>query len=91
MREGSVRIVNRLGLHARAAAQLVKLARKFQSRITLRRPDKNIEANAKSMLSVLAIAAAFGTTLLLSADGKDESEAFAAIDELFGSGFGEND
>lgn len=91
MLEGSVRVVNRLGLHARAAAQLVKLSGTFKSRIELRRVDKNVEANAKSMLSVLALAASFNTDLTLSVEGKDEVKAFAAIEAIFRAGFGEND
>lgn len=91
MLEGPIRIVNRLGLHARAAAQLVKLAGKFQSRIVLKRRDKDVEANAKSMLSVLAIAASFNTILTLTVEGKDEVEAFSAIEGLFKSRFGEKD
>lgn len=91
MLEGPIRIVNRLGLHARAAAQLVKLAGKFQSRIVLKRRDKDVEANAKSMLSVLALAASFNTILTLTVEGKDEAEAFSAIEGLFNSRFGEKD
>ena len=90
MLEGSIKVVNRLGLHARAAAQLVKLAAKFKSRIMLHRPDRNAEANAKSMLSVLALAASFSTTLTLTVEGSDETDAFRSVSELFASGFGEN-
>ncbi len=89
MLEGPVKVVNRLGLHARAAAQLVKLAARFQSRIILKRQDKAVEANAKSMLSVLALAASLNTSLLMTVEGKDEAEAFAAVEQLFRSGFGE--
>ncbi|NOT46125.1 MAG: HPr family phosphocarrier protein [Acidobacteria bacterium] len=91
MLEGSIRVVNRLGLHARAAAQLVKLAGRFKSRIILKRLDKEVEANAKSMLSVLALAASFNTILSLTVEGKDEAEAFAAVERLFNSRFGENE
>lgn len=82
-------VVNELGLHARAAAQLVRLAGKYKSLITLHRYDTGAFANAKSILSVLALAAPIGTTLRLEVDGADESEAFTAITDIFGNGFGE--
>ena len=89
MLEGCVTVVNELGLLARAAAQLVRLAGKYRSLITLRREDTGAFANAKSILSVLALAAAIGTTLKLEVDGGDEADAFAAISEVFANGFGE--
>ena len=82
-------IVNALGLHARAAARLVRLAAKFKCRITLERADTGLTANAKSILSVLHLAASFGTGLSVSADGEDEFEAVNAIRDLFETGFGE--
>lgn len=91
MLEGELKVVNRLGLHARAAAKLVRLSGTFKSRIELHRADRNIEANAKSILSVLALGAAIGTDLTLRIDGEDEAEAFGAIQEIFRSGFGESD
>ena len=60
MLEGKVKIVNPLGLHARAAAQLVRLAGGFKSSIKLRRTDNGVVADAKSILSVLTLAAAKG-------------------------------
>ncbi len=89
MLEREVKIVNQLGLHARAAAQLVRLAGSFKSRIKLKRADNNVVADAKSILSVLTLAAARGTKLIIEADGADEAEALAAIEELFTNGFGE--
>ena len=89
MLEGSVKVVNPLGLHARAAAQLVRVAGQFRSRITLRRDDSAASANAKSILSLLALAAPIGTELSIVADGADEAEAFAAVMALFAGGFGE--
>ncbi|MBC7899483.1 MAG: HPr family phosphocarrier protein [Saprospiraceae bacterium] len=89
MREGTVRIINPLGLHARAAAQLVRLADGFNSQIIIRRSDNNASANAKSILSVLTLAASIGTILILSVEGVDEENAFAAIDNIFKGGFGE--
>ena len=89
MLKADIKIVNKLGLHARAAAQLVKLAGKFDSRIILVREDENNRANAKSILSVLALAASKGIKLKLEVDGVDESDAFRAVKQLFESGFGE--
>lgn len=85
----SLRVVNPLGLHARAAAALVRATAKFQSTVMLSRSDRNLSANAKSILSVLALAAASGTELLINVDGPDEIEALEAIRELFANGFGE--
>ncbi|MCC6329644.1 MAG: HPr family phosphocarrier protein [Acidobacteria bacterium] len=89
MLEGEVRIINQLGLHARAAAQLVKLSACYASCLTLRRPDTSAEANAKSMLDILTLAAPVNSVLLLFAEGEDEAAAFESIRELFASGFGE--
>ncbi len=89
MLEGSVKVVNALGLHARAAAQLVRLASRYRSTITLRRDDTGAFANAKSILSVLALAAPFGTELMFEVDGDDEREASDAISDIFAKGFGE--
>jgi len=89
MLEGTVTVVNALGLHARAAAQLVRLAGKYRSKITLRRDDTGASANAKSILSVLALAASIGTVLLIQAEGEDEPEAFDAVNEIFAKGFNE--
>lgn len=89
MLEGKVTIVNQLGLHARAAAQLVKLSACYTSCLRLRRPDTAAEADARSMLDVLTLAAPVNSVLLLSAEGEDETAAFEAVCELFASGFGE--
>lgn len=89
MLEGTVEVVNHLGLHARAAAQLVRLAGTFRSSITLRRTDSDAYANAKSILSVLALAAPVGTILNIDVHGEDERQAFEAVIELFADGFGE--
>ncbi len=89
MHSGSVVIINDLGLHARAAAQLVRLASGFQSRIRLFREDNSVLADAKSILSVLTLAASKGVILLIEVDGTDELDAFAAIESIFANGFGE--
>ena len=89
MLEASFTVLNPLGLHARAAAQLVRLASGFKSKILLSRPDTNAFADAKSILSILTLAASMGTALFLRVEGEDERDALEAVDRLFGEGFGE--
>lgn len=89
MIQTEVKIINPLGLHARAAAQLVRLAGKFKSKIQLIRQDNAVMADAKSILSVLTLAASKGTKLQLFIEGSDEIEAKEAIIAIFEAGFGE--
>ena len=89
MLERCVTIKNALGLHARAAAQLVRMANGFKCRVTIKRHDNGVSANAKSILSVLHLAAAYGVALSIIVDGEDESVAAEAIEKLFLDGFGE--
>lgn len=90
MLEGKIKVINPLGLHARAAAQLVRLAGTFHSKIILHRTDNNVIADAKSILSVLTLAASKGIELEIHVEGEDEETAFEAIREIFQNGFGEN-
>lgn len=90
MLERRIVVVNRLGLHARAAAQLVRLASSFRSSITIARMDREVSANAKSILSVLTLAASIGTELLITVAGDDEEEAVNEIATLFANRFGES-
>jgi phosphocarrier protein HPr len=89
MLEGEVKVINPLGLHARAAAQLVKVAGRFRSRVTLKRSNGSGEADARSMLDVLTLAAAVNSVLTVRVEGDDEAEAFESVRHLFESGFGE--
>jgi phosphotransferase system HPr (HPr) family protein len=89
MLESKIKVINPLGLHARAAAQLVRLASSFKSRIKLKRIDNAVIADAKSILSVLTLAASKGTHLELEIEGEDEKEALQAVEEIFINGFGE--
>lgn len=89
MLERRVVIVNRLGLHARAAARLVRTACAFRSELRLERADRSASAEAKSILSVLMLAASRGTELSVTANGEDEEEALQALCELIETGFGE--
>jgi phosphocarrier protein len=88
MVERTVTIANKIGLHARPSAEIVKLAAKFKSEIILIKDD--LEVNAKSIMGVMMLAAEFGSTLLLRADGPDEAEAVAALAALIESRFGES-
>jgi len=89
MLERTLIIKGRLGLHARAAAKLVRVTSSFQSQVSLRRVEGDVTADAKSILSVLMLAATEGTELHVAADGVDQQEAMNAIEEFFAAGFGE--
>ena len=89
MVERELEVVNALGLHARAAAQLVRLAQTFDCSVTLFRQDTGVEADARSILNVLYIAAGRGVRLRIRAEGKDEQAAIDAVVGLFENGFGE--
>ncbi len=87
MVEAEVEIVNRLGLHARAAAKLVHLANRFQSDIRVARDGEQVDA--KSILGILLLAAAQGTRITLRCEGADEGEALEAITALIAARFDE--
>ncbi len=78
-----------MGLHARAAAKLVRLASRFSSEVHLSREDANQQIDSKSILGILMLAASQGTRLVISIEGRDEAEAGEAIRRLFESKFGE--
>jgi phosphocarrier protein len=80
-------IQNRLGLHARAAAQLVRLANGFASEIRVEKDG--MEVNGKSIMGVLMLAAPKDARILIRANGEDAEEAVAAIGELIARKFGE--
>jgi phosphocarrier protein HPr len=82
-----VRVRNRLGMHARAAVKFVQLANKFRSDIQVSK-DGN-EANGKSIMGLLTLVAAHGTSMTLICDGDDAEAAVVALAELVDSGFGE--
>ena len=81
MKEREVVIGHRMGLHARAAARLVQLSAKFQSSIVLFRSDpaNQVEADARSILSVLLLSAAYGTKVGVRASGADEDQALESV------------
>lgn len=81
-------IINRLGLHARAAAQLVQTANRFQSDVTVEK--EGMEVNGKSIMGILMLAAPKGSQIEISVSGSDMEEAFSAIAQLVENGFGED-
>ena len=85
----SVSIVNKLGLHARAATRLVKCASVFEAELWIKNGKKTV--NGKSIMGVLTLAASKGTVLVIAADGPDREDALRAIYELINDGFGEDE
>ncbi len=82
-------IINKLGLHARAAAKFVALASSFASDIKISKDDQTV--NGKSIMGVIMLAAAKDTSLLLTIDGEDETEAADGLRELINDRFGEDE
>jgi len=90
MVEARIPVINRLGLHARAAAKLVHMAGRFDSDVLLVTGDGE-EIDAKSILGILLLAAGQGTELTLRCTGRDEAEAVSAVVALFADRFGEGE
>ena len=88
MPEREAQIVNKLGIHARPAAEIVKTAGKFKSSITIVRED--LEVNAKSIMGVMMLAAEFGSTVVLRATGDDAEAALDAVAACIANKFGES-
>ena len=87
MRQQEAEIINKLGLHARAAAKLTQLAAKYHCDVSLGRNGRKV--NAKSIMGVMMLAAGKGSRVTLETDGPDEEEAMNAIVALIGDYFGE--
>ena len=85
----NIRIINKLGLHARAAAKFVKLASGFESNIELVRDSRTV--NGKSIMGIMMLAASQGTDLVLQAEGKDADEAVNALASLVNNRFDEDE
>lgn len=85
-----IKIANKLGLHARASAKWVEVASRFES-TNLVAERKGYRANAKSIMGIMCLAASHGSTLTLYADGPEEEEAIAALEELALGRFGEEE
>ena len=88
MPERTVQIVNKAGLHARPAAEIVKLAAKYKAEITVTRDD--LEVNGKSIMGVMMLAAEYGSTLDIKASGDDAEAAVDAIATTIANKFGES-
>jgi phosphocarrier protein HPr len=89
MKEATLTLKNRLGLHARAAAKLVHTASAFAAKVTLSRDGD--EVDGKSILGILLLAAGKGTPLLVRTEGRDEEEAIGALRDLVDRKFDEAD
>ena len=87
MKERNVKIVNKLGLHARPASLIVQTAMAFSSNIYIIKDE--IKVDAKSIMGILMLAAACGTELVLRTEGPDEEQALEKMVEVFNNGFGE--
>ena len=91
MQQRALCIPNKLGLHARAAAKLVRLAGTFESTVWLARAEAAQPADAKSIFNVLLLAAAQGTPIVVTTEGADEEAALRALCELIEGKFGEEE
>lgn len=89
MLERDIEIINKLGLHARASAKLTQTASRFEAEVWLSRNGRRV--NGKSIMGVMMLAAARGTTLHLEVSGSDEAEALAAVVALIEDKFGEGE
>lgn len=89
MIEREVEVINKLGLHARAAARFVKVASEFESEICLAKDGRQV--NGKSIMGVMMLAAAKGSRLRLTASGPDETDAAERLNGLFEDRFGEGE
>ena len=83
-----VSLPNKLGLHARPAMQMVELANKFSSQVTITKNGRKVDC--KNMIAVLTLGAPQGSELLVTADGDDAEDAVAAVGDLIAAGFGED-
>lgn len=88
MTSQAVTVTNQLGMHARAAAKFVHLATRFEARVKVARDGR--EMDGKSIMGILLLAAACGSTITISAEGADERDAVSALVALVESGFGED-
>ena len=89
MLQQEVEIINKLGLHARASAKLMQVAGRFKSQVWVSRSGRRV--NAKSIMGVMMLAAAKGSTLVVETDGPDEQEALDAVSRLIASRFEEHE
>lgn len=91
MIETSLTIVNKLGLHARAANKLVQCCQSFEAEITLRSSDSDTFSDAKSIMALMILALSKGSKIVVRAQGSDEQQAIDAISHLVNDYFGEGE
>ena len=89
MIQQELEIINKLGLHARAAAKLVKLSSSFSASIDIEKEGQRV--NSKSIMGVMMLAASMGSKVTVSADGEDEEDALAAVVDLINRRFDEEE
>ncbi|RDL45770.1 HPr family phosphocarrier protein [Marinomonas piezotolerans] len=89
MLEQTVEIINKLGLHARAAGKLIETTSKFSSDITIEKEGRNVDG--KSIMAMMMLAAAKGTTIKIKVNGEDEEKAMNEIIALINNRFGEDE
>ena len=83
-----ITIQNKLGIHARPAAQFVRVASRFQADVSVEKDDEAVDG--KSIMGLMMLAVGWGAEIAVTADGPDESEAMAALEELINNKFGED-
>lgn len=84
----TITVLNRLGIHARPAAQFVRVASRFQADVTVEKDEERVDG--KSIMGLMMLAVGCGVEITVSAEGADEAEAVAAIEELIAGKFGED-
>lgn len=89
MTESTLDVVNKLGLHARAASKLVSTSKGFGSKLTLTFNNRSVDA--KSIMGVMTLGAPFGSRISVAAEGDDADAAVRALSELFAARFGEDE
>jgi len=89
MRQQDVTIVNKLGMHLRAAAVFIEAANKYECMVYLRKDERTV--NAKSIMGLMTLAATYGSTVTVICEGEDENEALRVLTELISNRFGEKD
>ncbi len=89
MRQQEVTIVNKLGMHLRAAAVFIEAANKFSCQVCLKKDDRAVDA--KSIMGLMTLAATYGSTVTVICEGEDENEAIQALVDLIANRFGEKD
>lgn len=83
-----ITVLNKLGIHARPAAQFVRVASRFQSDVTVEKDDERVDG--KSIMGLMMLAVGCGAEIVVTAEGADEAEALTAIEELIAGKFGED-